>query len=81
MQFCLYNKTSAPIYVSEIGMTIGAKSKSRVLTEAEKLAIINSYPGLSFVPVMLETANPAPLQESEVIEEPKEDVKSKRKSR
>lgn len=55
MQVCLYNRSSKPVYVEEIGMTIGAKQKSRVLTDYEREAITKEYPGLLFVDAVMES--------------------------
>lgn len=84
MQVCLFNSTNAPIYVSEIGMTIGAKQKSRVLTEFERMAIVNDYPGLLFVNVLMEEKSAAKHAKVEIeVQEQKadeEEPKAKRKS-
>lgn len=59
MQVCLFNSTNQPIFIKEIGMTVGAKQKSRVLQEFERIAIVNEYPGLLFVNVLLEEKSAA----------------------
>jgi len=85
MQVCLFNSTDAQIFVKEIGMTVGAKKQSRVLTEFERVAIINEYSGLRFINVMLE--NKAAIKSVETFDEDKteiamedESAKPKRKS-
>jgi hypothetical protein len=85
MQVCLFNSTNVPIYVSEIGMTVGVKQKSRVLTESERVAIVNDYLGLRFVDVLMEEKSTAKHTKIETeIEDQKaqieEEPKAKRKS-
>lgn len=81
MQVCLLNTTGKPIFVKEIGMAVGAKSKSRVLTEFERVAIVGEYPGLRFVDVAMETgkkspARPAVEDDSAVRPETKDEQKA-----
>lgn len=87
MQVCLFNSTDKPIFVKEIGMTVGAKSKSRLLTEGERVAIVGDYPGLRFVDFMMEEktkTRPEKIAEETVEEEPQpfgeEITKPKRKT-
>lgn len=87
MQVCLFNSTDKPIFVKEIGMTVGAKSKSRLLTEGERVAIVGDYPGLRFIDFMIEEKSktkPEKTADDVVVEEPQpfsdESTKPKRKT-
>jgi len=61
-------------------MTVGAKQKSRLLTEVERVAIVGEYPGLRFVNFIIEDKPKAKpeIKEEAVLVIEEESTKPKR---
>ncbi len=63
MDYCVKNDNDVPVLLESIGLRVPAKSKSRVLTEAEYLALCRSGEspeGVSLIPVLLEKESKKP---------------------
>lgn len=68
MQFFIQNNSNEPQFVSEIGVHVQAKGKSRALTQAEYNAMSESptgYPWATLIPILAEKPKAKPAFSAE----------------